>query len=169
VSQLGTGGYVERVEDVVQVGSVVRVRVAEVDLERGRVSLSMREPRPAAPPVRDRPPAPAAPRPPRPASPSLTPPAWTPEVPPEPRHDRRARGGAPERQSQFRSDERPSRRAERPGGRKPRDHDDEDWRSIRGDPRSFYSSEDEVEEEPAPTTPEELVARFGRRGTNNKQ
>jgi len=39
---LGSGGYVERVEDVVQVGQVVRVRVAEVDLERGRVSLSMR-------------------------------------------------------------------------------------------------------------------------------
>ncbi|HWE64261.1 MAG TPA: S1 RNA-binding domain-containing protein, partial [Chloroflexota bacterium] len=50
VSQLGTGGFVERVEDVVQVGQVVRVRVAEVDAERGRVSLSMREPRPAGAP-----------------------------------------------------------------------------------------------------------------------
>jgi len=53
VSQLGTGGYVERVEDVVQVGQVVKVRVAEVESERGRVSLSMREARPTAAPQRD--------------------------------------------------------------------------------------------------------------------
>jgi hypothetical protein len=89
-------------------------------------------------------------------------------VPPEPRNDRRARGG-PDRQSQNRGDERQGRRAERSGsGRRPRDYEDEDWRSIRGDPRSFYSSEDEVEEEPAPTTAEELVARFGRRSTTKQ-
>ena len=163
VSQLGTGGYVERVEDVVQVGQVVRVRVAEVDGERGRVSLSMREPRPAGAPggPRDRPqPGPAAPRGPRPApAPSLTTPAFS-EAPPEGRHDRRTRTPR-----EAPRDERPRREQQRP--RRQRDTADEEWRSLRGDIRGYYSSgEDQDEEEPAPTTAEELVARFGRRDAN---
>lgn len=176
VSQLGTGGYVERVEDVVQVGQVVRVRVAEVDMERGRVSLSMREPRAAAP-SRDRgagAPAPGgapAPRPARPATPGgggFTP-SWSPESSPETRTDRRSRGGGGsgggggERGNFGRGEERGPRRSDRP--RRHRDAEDEEWRSVRGDPRNYYSSYGEEEaDEPAPTTPEELVARFNRRG-----
>jgi len=163
VSQLGTGGYVERVEDVVQVNQVVRVRVAEVDTERGRVSLSMREPRAAAAP-RERP-AQVTPRPARPAPLGGPAPAWNGggggEPAPESRPDRRFRG-RPER-GYGKSEDRPARRAERT--RRGRDSDDEDWRTVRGDPRNFYSFADEVEEEPAPTTAEELVARFGRRDT----
>lgn len=37
-------GYVEKVEDVVNVNDVVTVRVKEVDPDRGRISLTMREP-----------------------------------------------------------------------------------------------------------------------------
>jgi len=162
VSQLGTGGFVERVEDVVQVGQVVRVRIAEVDTERGRVSLSMREPRPAGAPgaPRERPSAPATPRPPRPGpTPGFSPQPWS-EPAPEPKHDRRSRN---ERFTGGARDER-QRRSERP--RRSRDADDEEWRSLRGDARGYYSSSDDVEEEPAPTTAEELVARFGRRANN---
>jgi small subunit ribosomal protein S1 len=162
VSQLGTGGFVERVEDVVQVGQVVRVRVAEVDMDRGRVSLSMREPRPAAP-SRDRgaAPPPAA-RPPRPApSAGGFTPSWTPEPAPEGRHDRRSRGG--ERSGPGRGEERGPRRSER--SRRHRDGDEEDWRSVRGDPRNYYSYGEEDADEPAPTTAEELVARFNRRSS----
>jgi len=164
VSQLGTGGYVERVEDVVQVGQVVRVRVAEVDQERGRVSLSMREPRTSSAPPRDRPAAApsssVAPRTPRPAPASGAPftPAWT-EPAPEQRPERRSRTD----RTPFR-EERGPRRSERP--RRPRDNEDEEWRTVRGDPRGYMSLGDDTEEEPAPTTPEELVARFGRRGNN---
>jgi predicted RNA-binding protein with RPS1 domain len=166
VSQLGTGGYVERVEDVVQVGQVVRVRVAEVDSDRGRVSLSIREARPSAAPQRDSRPAPtASPRPPRPATPGGAPggftPSWTPDTAPEQRPDRRSRGsGGGERHSFANRDERPAKRSERPrrgGG------DDEEWRSVRGDPRNYYSFSEDAEDEPAPTTAEELVARFGRK------
>lgn len=164
VSQLGTGGYVERVEDVVQVGQVVRVRVAEVESERGRVSLSMREARPTSAPPRtgDRP-APTTPRPPRPATGGAGAgfaPSWNSEPAPEqPRPDRRSRGG--ERNFGNKSEERPARRTERP--RRSRDSDDEEWRTVRGDPRNYYSFGDEAEDEPAPTTAEELVARFGRK------
>jgi len=166
VSQLGTGGYVERVEDVVQVGQVVRVRVVDVDLERGRVGLSMREPRATSAPPRDKP-ASAAPRPPRPAGVGFPPPIT--ESLPEPRHDRRSRsgggGGGGERPSFGGGrDERPARRSERP--RRHRENEDEEWRTLRGDPRGYISSGDEPDEEPMPTTAEELVARFGRRGTN---
>jgi predicted RNA-binding protein with RPS1 domain len=167
VSQLGTGGYVERVEDVVQVGQTVRVRISEVDFDRGRVSLSMREARPAgAAPTSARPDRPApvgGPRPVRPAGGGAAPtPAWTPETPPEHRPDRRPRG-APERGTTFARDERQPRRPERP--RRGRDSEDQEWRSVRGDARGFYSFSEEEEEEPAPTTAEELVARFGRRET----
>ena len=163
VSQLGTGGYVERVEDVVQVGLTVKVRISEVDFDRGRVSLSMREARPAGnSPVSARPdrPTPLGPRPARPAGAAPTP-AWTPETPPEHRPDRRSR--APERGTTFARDERQPRRPERP--RRGRDSEDQEWRNVRGDARGFYSFSEEEEEEPAPTTAEELVARFGRRET----
>ncbi len=46
ISQLGTGGYLEKAEDVVQPGQTVRVRVIEVDRDLGRIGLSMREDRP---------------------------------------------------------------------------------------------------------------------------
>jgi len=163
VSQLGTGGYVERVEDVVQVGQTVRVRISEVDFDRGRVSLSMREARPAgAAPSSARPDRPAplgGPRPARPAGGPAPAPAWTPETPPEHRPDRRSR--TPERGTTFTRDERTPRRPERP--RRGRDSEDQEWRNVRGDARGFYSFSEEEEEEPAPTTAEELVARFGRR------
>ena len=183
VSQLGTGGFVERVEDVVQVGLVVRVRVAEVDTERGRVSLSMREPRPAGAPMRDRPSspggnagaagmggapsmAPSGPRPagPRPAAPFGSTPTFM-EAPPEGRPDRRVRsgGGGGDRPAAPRNDERP-RRTDRPA-RRGRDTEDEDWRTVRGDARNYLSLGDDAEEEPAPQTAEELVARFGRKGS----
>jgi len=162
VSQLGTGGYVERVEDVVQVGQVVKVRVAEVDMDRGRVSLSMREARPSAPSSRPDRPGPMAPRPPRPAG-AAPAPAWTPETPPEHRPDRRSRSG-PERPTNFVKDDRPPRRSDR--GRKGREQDDQEWRNVRGDARGFYSFSEDEAEEPAPTTAEELVARFGRRENN---
>ena len=182
VSQLGTGGFVERVEDVVQVGLVVRVRVAEVDTERGRVSLSMREPRPAGAPMRDRPAspggnagggiggspsmAPSGPRlaGPRPAAPFGSTPSFM-ESPPEGRPDRRVRsgGGGGDRPAAPRNDERP-RRTDRPA-RRGRDTEDEDWRTVRGDARNYLSLGDEAEEEPAPQTAEELVARFGRKGS----
>ena len=160
MSQLGTGGYVERVEDVVQVGQVVRVRVAEVDTERGRVSLSMREPRPAAAPQRDRS-APVAPRTPRPASAGGFSPTWTPEPAPEQRPERRFRTGD---RNTGKSEERPARRNDRP--RRNRDNDDEEWRSVRVTRETTTVSAMTLEEEPAPTTAEELVARFGRRDSS---
>ncbi|QQG49724.1 MAG: polyribonucleotide nucleotidyltransferase [Candidatus Berkelbacteria bacterium] len=40
VSALGNGQFVERVSDVVKVGDVVKVRVKDVDPERGRISLT---------------------------------------------------------------------------------------------------------------------------------
>jgi len=40
VSSLGTGGFVEKVSDVVQVGQMVKVRVKDIDAERGRISLT---------------------------------------------------------------------------------------------------------------------------------
>lgn len=47
-------GFVEKVEDVVQVGDVVTVRVKEVDVERGRVSLTMRSSETGEEPQSDR-------------------------------------------------------------------------------------------------------------------
>jgi predicted RNA-binding protein with RPS1 domain len=159
VSQLGTGGYVERVEDVVQVGQVVRVRIAEVDMERGRVSLSMREPRAAPTAQRERTAPPATPRPPRPAGQA---PTWSAEPAPDQRPDRRFRGN--DRGYANRNEDKPKNRGDR--SRRNRDSGDEDWRSVRGDPRNYYSYSDDAEEEPVPTTAEELVARFGRRDSN---
>lgn len=39
VSALGTGGFVERVSDIVKVGDKIKVRVKDVDKEKGRISL----------------------------------------------------------------------------------------------------------------------------------
>lgn len=39
VSSLGTGGFVDKVSDVVKVGETVKVRVKDVDQEKGRISL----------------------------------------------------------------------------------------------------------------------------------
>jgi hypothetical protein len=36
---------------------------------------------------------------------------------------------------------------------------------VRGDPRNYYSYGEEDADEPAPTTAEELVARFNRRSS----
>ncbi|HWE61206.1 MAG TPA: hypothetical protein VHB98_05800, partial [Chloroflexota bacterium] len=81
------------------------------------------------------------------------------EPPPESRHERR-----PRTDRNASRDERPRRERQR----RHRDTDDEDWRSMRGDARGYYSSVGEQEEEePAPTTAEELVARFGRRESNH--
>jgi len=65
--------------------------------------------------------------------------------------------------SANKNEDRPARR----GGeksRRGRDSADEEWRSVRGDPRNYYSYSEDAEEEPAPTTAEELVARFWPQG-----
>ena len=153
ISQLGTGGYVEKAEDVVQPGQSIRVRVVEIDRERGRVGLSMREPN--------------APRPPRPA-PTERPTAGfpPPQVFQEPREG--ADDGAPRGAGGRRADRgrfrEPPRGEARPRARRRNDEDAEDWRVARGGAaRDYYAIfGEEDEDEPAPTTAEELVARFNR-------
>jgi len=173
ISQLGVSGYVEKAENVVQPGQSVRVRVVEVDAERQRIGLSMREPN--------------APRAPRPAStergPSqggfTRPPAaggsfGGPGAPPSAptgdaveqgdessggrRPERSRSGGSANRNEQFRNNEN------RP--RTPRKQEDaEEWRPVRGgDARDYYAIFDDEGEgdEAAPTTAEELVARFNK-------
>ncbi len=162
ISQLGEGGYVERVEDVVTVGQTVRVRVVEIDPDRGRVSLSMREPGVARPPRAPRPEN-TSPRPPVASMPVV------PQVAPAPAEGRdfekrsagaRRGGGAPERWAKPRKDQE--------GQRSPRrsSEDEGNWHDLRGgtarDYAYFYGDADE-EEEPAPQSAEELVARFSRR------
>ena len=39
VSALGTGGFVDKVSDVVKVGDIVKVKVKDVDADKGRISL----------------------------------------------------------------------------------------------------------------------------------
>lgn len=158
ISQLGAGGYVEKAEDVVQPGQTVRVRIVEIDRERGRVGLSMREPN--------------APRPTRPAPTERPAGGFTPQPFSEPAAgfgDAAApRGGAGPRRGgadrakgareQFRNEPRP--RTRRRG-----DEETEDWHVARGGAaRDYYAifGENEDEDEPAPTTAEELVARFNR-------
>jgi predicted RNA-binding protein with RPS1 domain len=156
ISQLGEGGYVERVEDVVTVGQTVRVRIVETEPERGRVSLSMREPGVARPP---RAPRVETARP--PLSPSTPPPTPAPDA--ESRdYERRAGGGRrppAERGTGRRREEERQR-----GSRRATD-DEDNWRDLRGgtarDYAYFYGEDDE--EEPAPQSAEELVARFSRR------
>lgn len=157
ISQLGAGGYVEKAEDVVQVGQTVRVRVVEIDKDRGRVGLSMREPN--------------APRPARPAS-AERPSGGGGFSPPQPFNDPSGgmdgapRGAAgPRRPDRTRSREQP-RGENRPRTR--RRHDEEgsdDWHVARGgaarDYYAVFGGDDDVDE-PAPTTAEELVERFNR-------
>jgi predicted RNA-binding protein with RPS1 domain len=154
ISQLGSGGYVEKAEDVVQVGQTVRVRVVDIDKERGRVGLSMREPN--------------APRPPRPA------PAERPSggMPPQPYAEPGGfEGGAPRGGAGARRPDRNRSRDQARGENRPRsrrrhdEEDGEDWRVARGgaarDYYAVFGNDDDVDE-PAPTTAEELVERFNR-------
>ena len=39
VSALGTGGFVDKVSDVVKIGETVKVKVKDVDADKGRISL----------------------------------------------------------------------------------------------------------------------------------
>jgi len=179
ISQLGEGGYVARVEDVVTVGQTVRVRVVEVIPERGRVSLSMREAgatrptRPAGPRPEGVMPRPAGPRPeggaPRPFfnNPPVAPlPAAGTEESPGP--DRRPRtgrqhadrGGPVGRGPSVRRDEERQRAGKRTT------EEEDTWRDLRGGTARDYAYFDDGgsdDEEPAPQSAEELVARFSRR------
>jgi predicted RNA-binding protein with RPS1 domain len=154
ISQLGTGGYVEKAEDVVQTGQTVRVRVVEIDRDRGRVGLSMREPnapRPPRQPQGERPPVGGY----APSAPARESSGGFPESGPSGGGRRPDRG--PRSREQFRSEGRPrSRRRDA--------EDEEDWRVVRGGAaRDYYSVfDDDDADEPAPTTAEELVARFNR-------
>lgn len=158
ISQLGTGGYVEKAEDVVQVGQTVRVRVVEIDRDRQRIGLSMREPS-----------APRAPRPQpseRPAGSGAgggfapaEPAGGFPDSAPAhagPRRSDRGGSGGSRNRDQFREN--------RPRNRRRDEATDEDWRPARGGAaRDYYAVfDDDTEDEPAPTTAEELVARFNR-------
>jgi len=164
ISQLGTGGYVEKAEDVVQPGQTVRVRVVEIDRDRQRIGLSMREPN--------------APRAPRPASTERPQGGFAPSAPSgEPsgpvgegggdrggsrRPDRGSSAGGAAGRGRFqepRGEGRP-----RSGGRR-RDADEaEDFRPVRGGAAQDYYTifGDDDADEPAPTTAEELVARFNK-------
>jgi len=176
ISQLGVSGYVEKAENVVQPGQTVRVRVVEVDAERQRIGLSMREPNAA------RAPRPASTergpsqggfsRPPAgnssfssPSAPPSSPAGGTGEQSDEqssgrrPERSRSGSGsGGGNRNEQFRNNEN------RP--RTPRKQEDtEEWRPVRGgDARDYYAIFDDEGEgdEVAPTTAEELVARFNK-------
>jgi len=165
ISQLGTGGYVEKAEDVVQPGQTVRVRVVEIDRDRQRIGLSMREPN--------------APRPPRPAGTER--PQGSGFAPSAPAGDpsgsfgegggerggsRRPErsssgGGAPGGRNRFQE----QRGEGRPKSGRRRDADEaEEFRPVRGGAAQDYYTifGDDEADEPAPTTAEELVARFNK-------
>ncbi len=159
ISQLGEGGYVARVEDVVTVGQTVRVRVVEIIPDRNRVSLSMREPGAARPP-----------RAPRPEGAVPRPPMHTPSVPaalPEESREAERRPSGARRQHAERSAFRgpPRREEERPRGTRRNADEDDSWRDLRGGSARDYAyfDGDDDEEVPAPQSAEELVARFSRR------
>lgn len=158
ISQLGTGGYVEKAEDVVQAGQTVRVRIVEIDRERGRIGLSMREasaPRPPRPAPAERPANPA------PFPQSFSEPAGSFGDNAAPRGGFPRRGG-PER---GRGPRDQSRSENRPRNRRRSEEENEDWRVARGGAaRDYYAifGEEDGEDAPAPTTAEELVARFSR-------
>jgi predicted RNA-binding protein with RPS1 domain len=168
ISQLGTGGYVEKAEDVVQPGASVRVRVVEIDRDRQRIGLSMREPnapRPSRPAPTERPQGGGF------ASPA---PSGEPSGSFGDGGGERGSGRRPERSGgsgsggssgpgrnrfQERGENRP-----RSGGRR-RDADEaEDFRPVRGGAAQDYYTifGDDDSDEPAPTTAEELVARFNK-------
>jgi len=156
ISQLGPGGYVAKAEDVAQPGQTVRVRVVEIDRERGRVGLSMREPnapRPPRPPAAQRPAG--GPTPPQPFDPAVT-----------STEGGASRGGGARRTEQRGNRGREQARGEgRPRNRRRGPEEGDDLRTARGGAaRDYYAvfDEDEFENEPAPTTAEELVARFNR-------
>lgn len=158
ISQLGAGGYVEKTDDVVQAGQTVRVRIVEIDRERGRIGLSMRDanaPRPVRAAPSERPSGSA------PFAPAFTEPA-------ESSGEGALRGGFARRGTPERG--RPGARDHtrgeaRPKTRRRADEEEEDWRVVRGGAaRDYYAifGDDGAEDEPAPTTAEELVARFSR-------
>jgi len=166
ISQLGTGGYVEKAEDVVQPGLTVRVRVVEIDRDRQRIGLSMREPN-----------APRAPRPAsaeRPQGSGFAPPAPSGGEPVgsfgdgggerggarRPERSSSAGGGGPAGRNRFQE-----RGEGRPRTNRRRDADDaEEFRPVRGGAAQDYYTifGDDEADEPAPTTAEELVARFNK-------
>jgi len=167
ISQLGTGGYVEKAEDVVQPGQTVRVRVVEIDRDRQRIGLSMREPN--------------APRAPRPASPErpqgggFAPSAPSGELSGQIGDGGGDRGGSrrPDRGSSAggsgggrgRFQEPRGEGRPRGGAGRRRDADEaEDFRPVRGGAAQDYYTifGDDDADEPAPTTAEELVARFNK-------
>jgi predicted RNA-binding protein with RPS1 domain len=111
-------GFVEKVEDVVKEGDTVSVRVKEVDVSKGRLSLTMRPPRP----VREE----RAPREPRPAGES----APTESTVDRPRRERnfgpseRREGSGERREAGERREGGGGERRERSEGRAPREGDD---------------------------------------------
>lgn len=151
ISQLGAGGYVEKAEDVVQTGQTVRVRVVEIDRDRGRVGLSMREPNAPRPPRQ----APTE----RPSTGGFAPPAPAGDQFPE-----GAPSGAGRRPDRSPRSREPFRAENRPRSRRRDAESDEDWRVFRGGAAQDYYAifDDEDEDAPAPTTAEELVARFNK-------
>jgi len=160
ISQLGTGGYVEKAEDVVQPGLTVRVRVVEIDRDRQRIGLSMREPnapRPARPAPTDRAPGASG------GGYGGPPPVesgggFEGGAPSGRRPERSGGGGGAGRgRDQFRNESRPRNRR--------RDSEDtEDFRPVRGGAAQDYYAifSDDEADEPAPTTAEELVERFNK-------
>jgi predicted RNA-binding protein with RPS1 domain len=164
ISQLGTGGYVEKAEDIVQPGQTVRVRVVEIDRDRQRIGLSMREPnaaRPARPASTDRPPQSGG---------GYTPSAPTPDAGGSmgdggdrggnrrPDRGGNAPPGGRNRFQEPRGENRPRT------GRRRDSEDTEDFRPVRGGAAQDYYTifGDDDADEPAPTTAEELVARFNK-------
>ena len=151
ISQLGPGGYVEKAEDVVQAGQTVRVRIVEIDRDRGRIGLSMREP--------------SAPRPPRQAPTERPASGGFPSQAPIGDSFPDAVGAGGGRRPDRTPRSREQYRENRPRSSRRRDtEENEDWRAYRGgDARDYYAIfDDEDEGTPAPTTAEELVARFNR-------
>lgn len=164
ISQLGTGGYVEKAEDIVQPGQTVRVRVVEIDRDRQRIGLSMREPnaaRPARPASTDRP---------QQSGGGYTPSAPTSE-PSGSMGEGGERGGSrrPDRGGNApaggRNRFQEPRGENRPRTGRRRDAEDTgDFRPVRGGAAQDYYTifGDDDADEPAPTTAEELVARFNK-------
>ena len=164
ISQFGAGGYVEKAEDVVQAGQTVRVRIVEIDRERGRVGLSMREPnapRPSRPAPAERPAGGAAP-------PNRIV-AIRQRLLPMLAHRRAvAAHDAAVEAAAVSAAARGSRDTFRNEARPRSKRRDEEARGLAGGARRSgarllcHLRRRRREEEPAPTTAEELVARFTR-------
>src|SRR5439155_24394585 len=127
---------------VVQAGQTVRVRVVEIDRERGRVGLSMREPN-----------APRAPRPPaanRPTGGSAPPQPFEPAV--SSVEGGAARGGGARRPDRGNRGREQARSEGRPRRRRRSEEEGEGWRTARGcAARDYYATlhDGEVEYESA--------------------